>query len=65
MHGKTGYIVGITAEEIAKFIVQTLSDKKTTDTAEMMHTAGLSWERSATKHVDVYQMPISKNRGRE
>ncbi|MFZ0514345.1 MAG: glycosyltransferase family 4 protein [Candidatus Nitrosopolaris sp.] len=65
VHGKTGYLVGITAEEIAKFIVQILSDKnnfKNLGDEAYKNAAGLSWERSATKHIDVYEMLISKNR---
>ncbi len=59
VHGKTGYLVGITAEEVAKSILQTLSDKNNLNNK---NAAGLSWERSATKHIDVYEMLISKNR---
>jgi glycosyltransferase involved in cell wall biosynthesis len=65
LHEKTGYLVGIAAEEIAKFIIQTVLDKnnfKNLREDAYKDGAGLSWERSATKHIDVYEMLISKNR---
>ncbi|MDQ6862667.1 MAG: glycosyltransferase family 4 protein [Thermoproteota archaeon] len=65
VHGKTGYLVGITAEEIAKYIVQTLSDKnniKNLGDEASRNAAGLSWEQSAAKHIDVYEMLTSNNR---
>jgi glycogen(starch) synthase len=62
--GKTGYLVRLTAEEIARTIVQTISDVDMIQSlGEEGHrnTAGLTWEKSAKKHIQLYEMLISGN----
>lgn len=63
IHGETGYLVRLTAEEIARTIVQSISDvDKIKSLGEEGHrsTAGLTWEKSATKHIELYEMLISR-----
>jgi len=62
--GKTGYLVQLTAEEIARTIVQTISgvDKiKSLGVEGNRSTAGLTWEKSAGIHIQLYEMLISGN----
>jgi glycosyltransferase involved in cell wall biosynthesis len=64
VHRKTGYLVGQSAEEIAKSIVQTISDTDNVKSlGEEGHriAEGLTWEKSARKHLELYDRLISGN----
>lgn len=64
IHGKTGYLAGLSAEEIARSIIQTISElHKIRSLGEEGHksAAGLTWEKSARKHIELYEMLISGN----
>jgi glycosyltransferase involved in cell wall biosynthesis len=64
IHMKTGLLVGLSAADIAKSILQLLKDRdmnKSFGAAGYVSVQNLSWDKSAKKHLEVYERLISNS----
>jgi glycosyltransferase involved in cell wall biosynthesis len=63
VHGRTGLLTEPSAESIASAMVQILSDEKRLKSFGQEgrnHAARFTWEESTRKHMEIYEMLLSK-----